>query len=43
MAYSDQKMSGSKITALVIVALVHLALGYAFVTGLATNFVKKQV
>ncbi|SEK48379.1 outer membrane transport energization protein TonB [Sphingomonas palmae] len=43
MAYSDQKMSGSKVTALVIVALVHLALGYAFVTGLATNFVKKQV
>jgi protein TonB len=43
MAYSDQKMSGGKIGALVIVALIHIALGYAFVTGLATNFVKKQV
>jgi protein TonB len=43
MAYSDQKMSGGKIGALVIVALIHVALGYAFVTGLATNFVKKQV
>ncbi len=43
MAYSDQKMSGGKIGALVIVALIHVALGYAFITGLATNFVKKQV
>ena len=41
MAYSDQKMSGGKIGAMVIVALIHVALGYAFVTGLATNFVKK--
>ena len=43
MAYSDQKMSGGKVGALVIVALIHVALGYAFITGLATNFVKKQV
>jgi len=28
-------MSGNKITALVIVALIHIALGYALVTGLA--------
>jgi protein TonB len=41
MAYSDQKMSGGKIWAMAIVALLHVALGYAFVTGLATNFVKK--
>ena len=41
MAYTDQKMSGGKITAIVIVALIHLALGYAFVTGLALNYVKK--
>lgn len=41
MAYTDQKMSGSKITALVIVALIHVALGYAFITGLAFEYVKK--
>lgn len=41
MAYSDQKMSAGKIWAMAIVALIHVALGYAFVTGLATNFVKK--
>ncbi|MFL0413913.1 energy transducer TonB [uncultured Sphingomonas sp.] len=41
MAYSDQKMSGSKIVAIVIVALIHAALGYAFVTGLAFQYVKK--
>jgi protein TonB len=41
MAYTDQKMSGGKIGAIIIVALIHVALGYAFVTGLATNFVKK--
>ena len=41
MAYSDQKMSGGKIGALVIVALIHLALGYAFVTGLAYQYIKK--
>jgi protein TonB len=41
MAYTDQKMSGGKIGAIVIVALIHLALGYAFVTGLASQYVKK--
>jgi protein TonB len=41
MAYADQKMSGSKIVAIVIVALIHAALGYAFVTGLAYQYVKK--
>lgn len=41
MAYADQKASGSKIVAIVIVALVHAALGYAFVTGLAFQYVKK--
>ncbi|AXJ96297.1 MULTISPECIES: energy transducer TonB [unclassified Sphingomonas] len=41
MAYADQKMSGGRVVAIVIVALIHAALGYAFVTGLATNFVKK--
>ena len=41
MAYTDQKMSGGKIVAIVIVALIHAALGYAFVTGLAYQSVKK--
>ena len=35
MAYADQSMSGNKVTALIIVALIHIALGYALVTGLA--------
>lgn len=41
MAYADQKMSGGKIVAIVIVALIHAVLGYAFVTGLAYQYVKK--
>lgn len=35
MAYADQSMSGSRITALIIVALIHVVVGYALVTGLA--------
>jgi periplasmic protein TonB len=42
MAYADQRMSSSRITAIVIVALLHALLGYAFVTGLAYNVVKKM-
>lgn len=41
MAYADQKMSGGKIVAIAIVVLIHAVLGYAFVTGLAMNVVKK--
>lgn len=41
MAYADRNMSGSRVVALIIVALIHVALGYAFVTGLAYQFVKK--
>ena len=29
MAYADQQMSGNKIIAIIIVALIHVALGYA--------------
>lgn len=43
MAYADQQMSGSKIVAIVIVALIHIALGYALVTGLAYSAVKKAI
>jgi protein TonB len=41
MAYADNKMSSGRITAIVIVAILHALLGYAFVTGLAYNVVKK--
>lgn len=41
MAYADQKAGPGKIVAIVIVALIHAALGYAFVTGLAFQYVKK--
>lgn len=42
MSYTDQNtMSGSKIASIVIVAIIHAFLGYAFITGLAYNVVKK--
>ena len=43
MAYADQQMSGNRIIAIIIVALIHIALGYALVTGLAYSAVKKVV
>lgn len=43
MAYADQQMSGSKIVAIIIVALIHIAIGYALVTGLAYSAAKKLV
>ena len=43
MAYADQQMSGSRVVAIVIVALIHVALGYALVTGLAYSAIKKAV
>jgi protein TonB len=43
MAYADQSMSGNRITAFVVVALIHIALGYALVTGLAYSAAKKLV
>lgn len=41
MAYADRSMSGSRVVALIIVALIHAVLGYAFVTGLAYKYVKQ--
>lgn len=41
MAYADQEMSGNRIAAFVVVALLHLALGYALVTGLAYEGLKQ--
>lgn len=41
MAYADQSMSSRRVVAIAIVALLHAVIGYAFVTGLAYNVVKK--
>jgi len=43
MAYADQSMSGNRVTALIIVALIHIVLGYALVTGLAYEAAKKMI
>lgn len=43
MAYADQPMSGNKVTALIIVAVIHVVLGYALVTGLAFSAAKKVI
>ena len=41
MAYADQQMSSNKITALVVVAVLHVLVGYGLVTGLAYEAYKK--
>ncbi|MDB5697394.1 MAG: energy transducer TonB [Alphaproteobacteria bacterium] len=41
MAYADQRMSSNRIMAIIIVAILHAILGYAFVSGLAFNVIKK--
>lgn len=43
MAYADQQMSGNRIVAIVIVALLHVAIGYTLVTGLAYEAAKSVV
>ena len=43
MAYADQEMSGSRIVSIVIVALIHVLIGYVLVTGLAMSAVKEIV
>ena len=43
MAYADQSMSGNKVTALIIVALLHVVLVYALVTGLAYEAAQKVI
>lgn len=40
MAYADQEMSGNRMVAIVIVALIHVAVGYMLVTGLAIEAAK---
>ena len=43
MAYADQQMSGNKIIAIILVALIHVAVGYALITGLAFSAVRKAL
>ena len=43
MAYADQRMSGNRVIAIILVALIHVALGYALITGLAYSAVKKAI
>lgn len=43
MAYADQQMSGNKVVAIIIVALIHVAIGYALITGLAYSAAKQLV
>lgn len=43
MAYADQEMSGNKIIAIIIVALIHIAIGYVLITGLAYEAVQNVV
>ena len=41
MAYADHSQSSSRTVSIVIVALIHVVLGYAFVSGLGIKYVKK--
>lgn len=43
MAYADQGMSSNRVVAIVIVVLIHLALGYTLVTGLAYSATQKII
>jgi protein TonB len=43
MAYADQQMSGNRIIAIIIVALIHIAVGYALITGLAYSAMKHVI
>lgn len=41
MAYADRDVTGSRIVAIVVVSVILAVVGYAFVTGLAYQYVKK--
>ena len=43
MAYADQPMSGNRITALIVVAILHVLLAWALVSGLAFEGMKKVI
>ncbi len=42
MAYADRNVSGSRVVAIILVAIIVAGMGYAFVTGLAYQYIKKQ-
>lgn len=41
MAYADRSAGGSRVVAMVVVAILMAGLGYAFITGLAYKYVKQ--
>ncbi|MBV7258433.1 energy transducer TonB [Erythrobacter sp. WH158] len=41
MAYADQQMGGSKVSSIIIVALIHVVIGYLLISGLAISAVKE--
>ncbi len=41
MAYADHSEASSRTISIIIVALIHVVLGYAFVSGLGMKYVKK--
>ncbi|MGQ7830110.1 energy transducer TonB [Altererythrobacter sp. Z27] len=41
MAYADQTTSGNRIVSIVLVGLIHVVVGYIFISGLAIEAVKK--
>lgn len=43
MAYADQQMSGNRIVALIIVAIIHVLIGYVLITGLAYKAAKHVI
>jgi periplasmic protein TonB len=43
MAYADQQMGGNKVVSIVIVALIHVVIGYLLISGLAISAVKQVV
>jgi protein TonB len=43
MAYADQQMNGNKAVSVVIVAVIHVAIGYLLISGLAISAAKKIV
>jgi len=42
MAYADRNVSGSRFVAIILVAIIVAGMGYAFVTGLAYQYIKKK-
>lgn len=41
MAYADQQMGGNRVVSIIIVALIHVVIGYLLISGLAISAVKE--